>query len=104
MFSNPAALTDRSEKCTGKSPESISSAMIGNRSSTHAAALAARFPDITVDDSLLYLDDGDVLTSAGMTAAVDLCLHLVRCDLGATVANRLARRMVIPPHRSGGQA
>ncbi|WP_040833703.1 helix-turn-helix domain-containing protein [Nocardia brevicatena] len=70
----------------------------------HAAALAARFPDITVDDSLLCLDDGDVLTSAGMTAAVDLCLHLVRCDLGATVANRLARRMVIPPHRSGGQA
>ncbi|WP_280483794.1 helix-turn-helix domain-containing protein [Nocardia farcinica] len=70
----------------------------------HAGLLARRHPDLVVDDSVLYLDDGDVLTSAGMTAALDLCLHLVRRDLGATVANRLARRMVIPPHRSGGQA
>ncbi|WP_328391042.1 helix-turn-helix domain-containing protein [Nocardia sp. NBC_00416] len=70
----------------------------------HAAAIAERYPGVVVDDSVLYVDDGDVLTSAGMTAAVDLCLHLVRNDLGATVANRLARRMVIPPHRSGGQA
>ncbi|MET8775579.1 helix-turn-helix domain-containing protein [Nocardia sp. NPDC004654] len=70
----------------------------------HAEMLAKRFPNIEVDDSVLYVDDGDVLTSAGMTAAVDLCLHLVRRDLGAEVANQLARRMVIPPHRSGGQA
>ncbi|NEW53344.1 helix-turn-helix domain-containing protein [Nocardia cyriacigeorgica] len=70
----------------------------------HAAALAERYPRIEVDDSVLYVDDGDVLTSAGMSAALDLCLHLVRRDFGALVANRLARRMVIPPHRSGGQA
>ncbi|MEV0293369.1 helix-turn-helix domain-containing protein [Nocardia sp. NPDC050710] len=70
----------------------------------HAAVLAERYPGIEVDDSVLYVDDGDVLTSAGMTAALDLCLHLVRRDLGPAVANALARRMVIPPHRSGGQA
>ncbi|MFC3964666.1 helix-turn-helix domain-containing protein [Nocardia jiangsuensis] len=70
----------------------------------HAELLARRHPLVRVDDSVLYVDDGDVLTSAGMTAAVDVCLHLVRRDLGAVVANKLARRMVVPPHRSGGQA
>lgn len=70
----------------------------------HAGLLAARYPEIEVDDAVLYIDDGTVLTSAGMTAAVDLCLHLIRRDLGPEVANRLARRMVVPPHRSGGQA
>lgn len=70
----------------------------------HAAILTRRYPGIEVDGSVLYLDDGDILTSAGMTAALDLSLHLVRRDLGAAVANRLAKRMVIPPHRSGGQA
>lgn len=57
-----------------------------------------------MDDSVLYVGDGDVLTSAGLTAGLDLCLHLVRRDLGAHVANQLARRMVVPAHRSGGQA
>ncbi|WP_406270690.1 helix-turn-helix domain-containing protein [Nocardia sp. NBC_00881] len=70
----------------------------------HAPLLAKRYPSIEVDGSVLYVDDDDILTSAGMTAALDLCLHLVRRDLGAVVANGLARRMVIPPHRSGGQA
>ncbi|MGK8520468.1 GlxA family transcriptional regulator [Nocardia asteroides] len=70
----------------------------------HAPLLAKRYPNIEVDGSVLYVDDEDVLTSAGMSAALDLCLHLVRRDFGAAVANRLARRMVIPPHRSGGQA
>ncbi|WP_324197694.1 GlxA family transcriptional regulator [Nocardia abscessus] len=70
----------------------------------HAPLLAERYPSVEVDGSVLYVDDEDILTSAGMTAALDLCLHLVRRDLGAAVANRLARRMVIPPHRSGGQA
>ncbi|UGT69899.1 helix-turn-helix domain-containing protein [Nocardia gipuzkoensis] len=70
----------------------------------HAPLLAERYPSVEVDGSVLYVDDDDILTSAGMTAALDLCLHLVRRDLGAAVANRLARRMVIPPHRSGGQA
>lgn len=71
---------------------------------TGAFALAERYPKVQVDDSVLYVDDGDVLTSAGLTAGLDLCLHLVRRDLGAHVANQLARRMVVPAHRPGGQA
>jgi transcriptional regulator GlxA family with amidase domain len=70
----------------------------------HTEDLARRFPKVEIDDSVLYIDDGDVLTSAGMTAGLDLCLHLVRQDLGAHVANALARRMVVPTHRAGGQA
>ncbi|MFD1146996.1 GlxA family transcriptional regulator [Saccharothrix hoggarensis] len=70
----------------------------------HTAALAERYPAVRVDDSVLYVDECDVLTSAGMSAALDLCLHIVRCDLGAHVANQLARRMVVPAHRAGGQA
>ncbi|MDI3419247.1 helix-turn-helix domain-containing protein [Streptomyces sp. B-S-A12] len=70
----------------------------------HTAQLAARYPKVEVDDSVLYVDEGSVLTSAGLTAGLDLCLHLVRRDLGAHVANQLARRMVVPAHRPGGQA
>ncbi|NED94720.1 helix-turn-helix domain-containing protein [Phytoactinopolyspora alkaliphila] len=70
----------------------------------HTAQLAERYPKVQVDDSVLYVDDGDVLTSAGMTAGLDLCLHLVRRDLGAGIANQLARRLVVPAHRQGGQA
>ncbi|MEU2564422.1 helix-turn-helix domain-containing protein [Streptomyces longispororuber] len=70
----------------------------------HTGQLAARYPKVEVDDSVLYVDEGDVLTSAGLTAGLDLCLHLVRRDLGAHVANQLARRMVVPAHRPGGQA
>jgi transcriptional regulator GlxA family with amidase domain len=70
----------------------------------HTALLAERYPKVQVDDSVLYVDDGNVLTSAGMTAGLDLCLHLVRRDLGAHVANQLARRMVVPAHRPGGQS
>jgi transcriptional regulator GlxA family with amidase domain len=57
-----------------------------------------------VDPTVLYIDHGDVLTSAGTGSAIDLCLHLVRRDLGAAVANEVVRRMVLPPHRDGGQA
>ncbi|MCX2954889.1 helix-turn-helix domain-containing protein [Lentzea sp. NEAU-D7] len=67
----------------------------------HTALLAERYPKIDVDASKLYIDEGDVLTSAGMSAGLDLCLHLVRRDLGAHVANQLARRMVVPGHRPG---
>ncbi|HUQ54307.1 helix-turn-helix domain-containing protein [Lentzea sp.] len=67
----------------------------------HTALLAERYPKVKIDDSMLYVDEGDVLTSAGMSAALDLCLHLVRKDLGAHVANQLARRMVVPGHRPG---
>ena len=67
----------------------------------HTALLAERYPKVEVDDSQLYVDEGDVLTSAGMSAGLDVCLHLVRRDLGAHVANQLARRMVVPGHRPG---
>ncbi|MDX3657211.1 helix-turn-helix domain-containing protein [Streptomyces sp. ID05-26A] len=67
----------------------------------HTALLAERYPKVQVDDSQLYVDEGDVLTSAGMSAGLDVCLHLVRRDLGAHVANQLARRMVVPGHRPG---
>ncbi len=70
----------------------------------HADQLTRRYPRVKVDPSVLYVDTGDVLTSAGTAAGLDLCLHLVRLDLGAEVANVLARRLVIQPHRPGGQA
>jgi transcriptional regulator GlxA family with amidase domain len=79
----------------------------GRRAAAHwmgAPLLAHRYPSVTVDPSVLYVDDGDILTSAGTGAAIDLCLHLVRLDHGAVVANEVARRMVVPPHREGGQA
>lgn len=65
---------------------------------------ARRFPRARLDPRVLYVDDGQVLTSAGTAAGMDLCLHLVRADHGAAVANGVARRVVMPPHRDGGQA
>jgi transcriptional regulator GlxA family with amidase domain len=70
----------------------------------HTRELADLYPQVRVDDSVLYVDDGDVLTSAGLSGGLDLCLHIVRRDLGARVANQLARRLVVPAHRPGGQA
>lgn len=70
----------------------------------YAEDLAARFPSCSVDPGVLYVIDGNVMTSAGTAAGIDLCLHVVRLDHGAQVANALARRMVVPPHRDGGQA
>ncbi|MEV0823686.1 GlxA family transcriptional regulator [Nonomuraea rubra] len=70
----------------------------------HTRELAERYPRVQVDESVLYVDDGDVLTSAGLSGGLDLCLHIVRRDLGARVANQLARRLVVPAHRPGGQA
>ncbi|WP_229069082.1 GlxA family transcriptional regulator [Actinoplanes sp. DH11] len=66
--------------------------------------LAARHPDVDLDASVLYIDHGDVLTSAGTASALDACLHLVRARLGAAAANRVARSLVVAPHRDGGQA
>ena len=57
-----------------------------------------------LDPGVLYVDDGDILTSAGTAAGIDLCLHVVQQDFGAEIANTVARRMVVPPHRDGGQA
>ncbi|MGH9214539.1 MAG: GlxA family transcriptional regulator [Acidimicrobiales bacterium] len=71
----------------------------------HVAALAADYPDIDLDPNVLFVDGGDgIYTSAGTAAGIDLCLHLVRLDHGAEAANALARRMVVPPQRDGGQA
>jgi transcriptional regulator GlxA family with amidase domain len=67
-------------------------------------ALAARHPDVDVDASVLYIDHGDVLTSAGTASALDACLHVVRSRLGAAAANQVARSLVVAPHRDGGQA
>ncbi|WP_461008800.1 helix-turn-helix domain-containing protein [Streptomyces capparidis] len=93
--------------CTGAFALAEAGLLDGRRATAHwqhTAQLAARYPKVEVDDSVLYVDEGDVLTSAGLTAGLDLCLHLVRRDLGAHVANQLARRMVVPAHRPGGQA
>jgi transcriptional regulator GlxA family with amidase domain len=70
----------------------------------HAIDFAYRFPAVQLDPAVLYVDEGDILTSAGTGAAIDLCLHVLRVDHGAAVANEVARRMVVPPHREGGQA
>ncbi|GAA2889657.1 helix-turn-helix domain-containing protein [Actinoplanes cyaneus] len=93
--------------CTGAFPVAATGLLDGRRATTHwssAAELARRFPAVTVDPDPIYIVDGPVATSAGSSAAIDLCLHLIRREFGAAVANRVAREMVVPPHRSGGQA
>lgn len=70
----------------------------------YAELLRARYPRVRVNADVLYIDHSDVMTSAGTAAGIDLCLHLIRQDHGADIANRLARRMVVAPHRDGGQA
>jgi transcriptional regulator GlxA family with amidase domain len=70
----------------------------------HADAFRALYPDVKLDENLLFVDDGDILTSAGLSAGVDLCLHVVRTDHGSEVANRAARYCVVPPWREGGQS
>lgn len=69
----------------------------------HADELTRRYPRARVDREVLYVDDGDLITSAGTAAGIDACLHLVRRELGSAVATTIARRMVVPPHRDGGQ-
>jgi transcriptional regulator GlxA family with amidase domain len=79
----------------------------GRRAATHwqfADRLARRYPRVQVDRAVLYVEDGPVLSSAGAAAGIDACLHAVRREHGAATANALARRMVVPAHRSGGQA
>jgi transcriptional regulator GlxA family with amidase domain len=70
----------------------------------HTEELAARFPLAKVEKDVLYVDDDPVFTSAGTAAGIDTCLHLLRKEFGAAIANGVARRMVVPPHRDGGQA
>ncbi|MFF4904825.1 GlxA family transcriptional regulator [Streptomyces sp. NPDC001260] len=70
----------------------------------HADELARAYPRLTVEPDVLYVDEDPVITSAGTAAGIDACLHLVRKEQGPDVANKIARRMVVPPHRDGGQA
>lgn len=93
--------------CLGAFTLAAAGLLDGRTAATHwqfAERLAQRYPQVGVNDRVLYVDDGQVLTSAGSAAGIDLCLHLVRRDHGSVVANALARRMVIAPHRHGGQA
>ena len=93
--------------CTGAFVLAAAGALAGRRVTTHwkhADDLAALHPDVLLDPDVLFTDDGDVLTSAGLSAGVDLCLHLIRRDHGAEVANHVARYCVVPPWRDGGQA
>lgn len=93
--------------CSGAFVLAAAGVLDGRPATTHwmyAARLAARYPKIRVDPDVLYVDDGRILTSAGTAAGIDLCLHVVRLDYGAEIANMVARRMVVPPHRDGGQA
>ena len=79
----------------------------GRAATTHwsfAADFAQRFPTVRVDADVLYVDEGDIVTSAGTAAGIDCCLHLLRQQYGAAAANCVARRLVVPPHRQGGQA
>ncbi len=79
----------------------------GRRATTHwhyTRALAARHPAIRVDENVLFVDEGSVLTSAGAASGIDLCLHVLRGDLGVAASNHAARRLVAAPYRSGGQA
>ena len=92
--------------CTGAFVLAAAGLLNGRRAATHwmhAGTLAERYPQISVDSAALYIDEGNVLTSAGKSAGTDLCLHIVRLDYGATVANQVARRLVAPPHREGHQ-
>jgi transcriptional regulator GlxA family with amidase domain len=93
--------------CTGAFVLAAAGLLDGRRATTHweyAEQLAALRPAVLVDADVLFTDDGDVLTSAGLSAGVDLCLHLLRLDHGSAVANRVARHCVVPPWRDGGQA
>jgi AraC family transcriptional regulator, transcriptional activator FtrA len=93
--------------CTGAFALAAAGLLDGRRAATHwawAEELAARFPAVTVEPGVLFVDEGEVLSSAGMSAGIDLSLHVIRRDHGAACADRVARHMVAPPHREGGQA
>ncbi|MEV6400890.1 helix-turn-helix domain-containing protein [Streptomyces sp. NPDC051907] len=93
--------------CTGSFVLAAAGYLDGRPATTHwhwADRFQRLFPSVRVDPEVLYIDDGDVLTSAGVAAGIDLCVHMVRRDHGAAVANDVARRSVVPPHRDGGQA
>lgn len=93
--------------CSGAFLLAHAGLLAGRRATTHwryAERLQRLFPDIRVEPDVLYVDEGEVMTSAGSAAGIDLLLHLVRKDYGPHVATQFARRMVVPPHRDGGQS
>jgi len=93
--------------CTGGYVLAAAGYLDGRPATTHWASadhFQRLFPRVRVDADVLFVDDGDVLTSAGVAAGIDLCLHIVRRDHGTAVANQVARRTVVPPYRDGGQA
>jgi transcriptional regulator GlxA family with amidase domain len=93
--------------CTGAFVLAEAGLLKGRRATTHWTEcddLARRYTDVSVDPGVLYVDEGDILTSAGSAASIDLCLYVVRCDYGSEIATRLARELVVPPQRDGGQA
>lgn len=93
--------------CSGVFVLAAAGLLDGRRATTHwhyAERLAARYPRIRVEPDVLYVDEGRILTSAGSAAGLDMCLQIVRSDYGAAVANQVARRLVVSPHRDGGQA
>lgn len=93
--------------CLGAFVLAAAGLLDGRRATTHwpyCQALGVAYPQVQVIPDVLYIDEGDVLTSGGVAAGIDLCLHLVRKDHGAEIANRLGRALVVGPHRDGGQA
>ena len=93
--------------CSGTFVLAATGLLDGRRATTHwryADVLRREYPRIEVDPEVLYIDEGDILTSAGSAAGIDLCLHIIRRDFGARVVNTVARRLVMAPHREGGQA
>ena len=92
--------------CSGAFVLGAAGLLDGVRCTTHwryAADFTARYPDAKLDPDVLFVDDGNIITSAGTAAGIDACLHLVRRELGTAVATQIARRMVVPPQRDGGQ-
>jgi transcriptional regulator GlxA family with amidase domain len=93
--------------CTGAFVLAAAGLLDGRRATTHwqqTAVLARDYPAVMVDPHVLYVDEGNVLTSAGVAAGIDLCLHIISTDAGAMAANQRARALVAAPHRTGGQA
>jgi AraC family transcriptional regulator, transcriptional activator FtrA len=93
--------------CSGVFVLAAAGLLEGKRATTHwrhISDLKRLYPNIRVEEDVLYVDEGNVITSAGSAAGIDACLHLVRRDFGSRIANVVARRLVMPPHRDGGQA
>jgi AraC family transcriptional activator FtrA len=93
--------------CSGVFVLAAAGLLDGRRATTHwryAERLQSRYPAVRVEPDVLFVDEGQILTSAGSAAGIDLCLHIIRCDFGADIANQVARRLVVPPQRDGGQS